>query len=104
MSITHRVSEFDEIGSTFGLSAGGQRCFACDELLVDPAVMWKGSNGQTIYLHGVCVLQLCVGLLRDAIELHDTMRPLYEIALTVLPTLHSDLFDAMLKHPRKVRT
>jgi len=64
---TQRVSEFDEIGTTFGLSAGGQRCFLCNELLVDPAVYWHGSF--RLYLHADCVPHLCAALLRDMREI-----------------------------------
>ena len=70
MSVTKQVSEFDEIGTTFGLSAGGQQCFYCSELLVDPAVMWYGGTGQKLYLHADCVPQLCAGLLRDMREIN----------------------------------
>ena len=67
--ITHKVSEMDEFGTNFGLSAAGQQCFACGELLLDPSQMWKGSEGTRIYLHPDCVPDLCAGLLRDAHEL-----------------------------------
>ena len=53
MSITHRMSEMME--NPFGLSAAGHRCFHCGELLQNPAVMWSGHDGQTIYLHDKCM-------------------------------------------------
>jgi hypothetical protein len=67
MSLTRHMSEMTE--NPFGLSAAGHRCFYCGEFLQDPAVMWSGNDGQTIYLHGVCVERLQLGLLRDALEL-----------------------------------
>ena len=67
MSITRRMSEI--VGDPFGLSAAGHRCFFCGEFLQDPAVMWSGLDGQTIYLHGPCTENLMLRLLRDALEL-----------------------------------
>lgn len=67
MSLTHHMSEMSE--NPFGLSAVGHRCFHCGEFLQDPAVMWSGNDGQTIYLHGPCVERWQPGLLRDALEL-----------------------------------
>lgn len=73
MSITHRITEMMDI--PFGLSAVGQRCFYCGEFLQDPAVMWHGNNGQTIYLHGLCVEKWNPKLLRDALELKYHSKP-----------------------------
>lgn len=73
MSITHRMTEM--IGDPFGLSAAGQRCFYCGEFLQDPAVMWNGNDGQTIYLHGDCVYRWLPGLVRDATELRYVGKP-----------------------------
>jgi hypothetical protein len=67
MSITHRMTEMSE--NPFGLSAAGHRCFFCGEFVQDPAVMWSGNDGQTIYLHGPCIERWHLGLLRDALEL-----------------------------------
>lgn len=69
MSVTRPVSEFDEIGCTFGLSAAGQRCLFCGQLLSNPAVFWAGADGQTIYLHGGCVIEWMPRLMRDALEI-----------------------------------
>jgi hypothetical protein len=103
VSITQKVSELDEIGTTFGLSAGGQCCFMCGELLVDPAVMWSGSNGQQIYLHVNCVLPLCVGLLRDKVELEDKVVDMNVLAVGLVQRLRADLAQAIRNHPRKPR-
>ena len=73
MSLTHRMSEMTE--NPFGLSAAGHRCFHCGEFVTDPAVMWSGNDGQTIYLHGPCVETWHLGLLRDALELKYRGRP-----------------------------
>lgn len=59
----------------FGLSAAGHRCFHCGEFLKDPAVMWSGNDGQTIYLHDECVYCWLPGLLRDAAELRYAGKP-----------------------------
>lgn len=59
----------------FGLSAVGHRCFHCGEFLQDPAVMWSGMDGQTIYFHGPCAEQWHLGLLRDALELKYAGKP-----------------------------
>lgn len=67
MSLTHRMTEMTE--NPFGLSAAGHRCFHCGEFMTDPAVMWSGNDGQTIYLHGPCVESWMPRLLRDALEL-----------------------------------
>lgn len=73
MSLTRRMTEMSE--NPFGLSAAGHRCFYCGEFLQDPAVMWDGNDGQIIYLHGLCVERLQLGLLRDALELKYAGRP-----------------------------
>ena len=65
--ITHPVSEFDD--NPFDLSAAGHRCFVCGEFLQDPAVLWSGVDGQTIYFHGPCVFRWSEALWRDALEL-----------------------------------
>jgi len=67
MSITRRMSELTE--NPFGLSAAGHRCFSCGEFLQDPAVMWSGNDGQTIYFHGSCFLDWMPCVMRDALEL-----------------------------------
>jgi|CXWL01.1.fsa_nt_gi hypothetical protein len=67
MSLTHRMTEMTE--DPFGLSAAGHRCFHCGDFLRDPAVMWNGNDGQTIYLHGSCVEEWTPRLMRDALEL-----------------------------------
>lgn len=73
MSITRRMSEMEE--NPFDLSAAGQCCFHCGEFLQDPAVMWHGNDGQTIYLHGECVYRWLPGLLRDATTLRYANHP-----------------------------
>jgi hypothetical protein len=73
MSITRHMSEMIE--NPFGLSAAGQQCFHCGGFLQDPAVMWSGNDGQTIYLHGPCVLDWMPRLLRDALELKYAEHP-----------------------------
>jgi hypothetical protein len=67
MSLTRHMSEMIE--DPFGLSAAGQRCFHCGEFLHDPVVMWSGADGQTIYLHGPCVLDWMPRIMRDALDL-----------------------------------
>lgn len=67
MSLTRHMSEMTE--NPFGLSAAGHRCFHCGEFVQDPAVMWSGNDGQTIYLHGLCALEWMPGLMRDVQEL-----------------------------------
>jgi len=73
MSLTHHTLEMSE--NPFGLSAVGHRRFVCGEFLQDPAVMWSGNEGQTRYLHEVCVEKLQLGLMRDVLELkyHGTL-------------------------------
>jgi len=73
MSLTHRITEMTE--DPFGLSAAGHRCFYCGEFLQNPAVMWSGNDGQTIYLHGECVYCWLPGLMRDATELRYAGKP-----------------------------
>jgi len=73
MSITHRMSEMTE--NPFGLSAVGQRCFHCGEFVQDPAVMWSGADGHTIYMHGSCVESWMPRLMRDALELKYQGKP-----------------------------
>lgn len=72
MSLTYRMTEMME--DPFGLSAAGHRCFYCGQFLQDPAVMWNGNDGQTIYLHGACVEAWIPGLLIDASELQYVAR------------------------------
>ncbi len=67
MSLTHRMTEMD--ANPFGLSAAGQRCFHCGEFVTDPAIMWNGADGQTIYLHGLCIEAWTPRIMRDALEL-----------------------------------
>jgi len=66
--LTRPVSELDEIGTTFGLSAAGQRCVYCGELTHDPAILWSGGEGSQIYIHAECVDNFCTSLLRDMRE------------------------------------
>lgn len=73
MSVTHHMSEMSE--NPFGLSAAGHRCFLCGEFLQDPAVMWSGLDGQTIYLHSECSLRWLPGLMRDATEIRYAGKP-----------------------------
>lgn len=73
MSLTHHMSELTE--NPFGLSAAGHRCFHCGEFLHDPAVMWSGNDGQTIYMHGPCVMDWTTRVLRDALELKYQGKP-----------------------------
>lgn len=73
MSLTRHMSEMIE--NPFGLSAAGHRCFHCGEFLQDPAIMWSGNDGTTIYLHGECVYRWLPGLLRDATELRYAGHP-----------------------------
>lgn len=67
--ITHRVSELDDVGMTFGLSAGGQQCLVCGECTHDPAIVWSGNDGTRIYLHAECTAAFCAALLRDMREI-----------------------------------
>ncbi len=73
MSVTRYMTEMSE--NPFGLSATGHRCFHCGEFLQDPAVMWNGNDGQTIYLHSECVYRWLPGLLRDASVLRYADHP-----------------------------
>lgn len=73
MSLTRCMTEMTK--NPFGLSAAGHRCFHCGEFLQDPAVMWSGNDGTTIYLHGECVYRWLPGLLRDATELRYAGHP-----------------------------
>jgi len=71
--ITRPVTEFEP--NPFGCSAAGHRCHFCGEFLQNPAVMWSGNDGQTIYLHGLCVETWTLRLLRDALELKYHGKP-----------------------------
>ena len=73
MSITHHMSEMNE--NPFGLSAAGHLCFHCGEFLEDPAVMWSGNDGQTIYFHGPCFLDWMPRIMRDALDLKYAAHP-----------------------------
>lgn len=73
MSLTHHMSEMTE--NPFGLSAAGHRCFHCGEFLQDPAMMWDGLDGQTIYFHGPCFLDWMPRIMRDALELKYAGHP-----------------------------
>jgi hypothetical protein len=53
----------------------GYWCFHCGEFLQDPAVMWSGGDGHTIYLHGPCAEDLMLRILRDALELKYQGKP-----------------------------
>ena len=67
------MSEMTE--DPFGLSAAGQRCLYCGKFVTDPEVMWSGNDGQTIYLHGPCVLDWTPKIQRDALELKYHGKP-----------------------------
>ena len=73
MSITRPMSKMTE--HPFGLSAVGHRCFHCGELIQDPAVMWSGNDGQTIYFHGPCFLDWMPRIMRDALDLKYAAHP-----------------------------
>ncbi len=74
MSITRPMPERAG-GDPFGLSAAGLRCFYCGQFVQDPAVTWSGNDGQTIYIHGECVIAWMPGLMRDALELRYGTTP-----------------------------
>lgn len=70
MSITRKGSEMDEVHTAFGLSAAGQCCWECSELLSDPAVLWAfGSAQQKLYLCTDCAKSVAMGMIRDAVEI-----------------------------------
>jgi hypothetical protein len=70
MSVTKKGSEMDEVHTTFGLSAAGQKCWACGGLLSDPAVMWHfGHVGQQLYLCPECAKSVSMGMIRDAVDI-----------------------------------
>ncbi|MBU6482594.1 MAG: hypothetical protein KGS09_18895 [Nitrospirae bacterium] len=76
MSITRRMTEMDP--NPFGLSAAGHRCFHWGEFLQDPAMLWDGLDGQTIYFHGPCFLDWMPRGMRDALELKYAGHPCQE--------------------------
>ena len=69
--ISRKASEMDEVHTTFGLSAAGQRCWACRDLLSDPAVMWSFSHrdGLQMYLCPACAKSVAMGMIRDAVDI-----------------------------------
>ena len=73
MSLTHHMSEMTE--NPFGLSAAEHQCFHCGELLQDPAVMWSGNDGQTIYFHAPCFLDWMPRIMRDALDIKYADHP-----------------------------
>lgn len=88
MAITKRIPESDPEGDPFGLSAAGQHCFFCDDMLIDPSQMWKGGNGENIYLHPDCVLHWVGGLIRDAHALIDSDMTMQEfLTECVMPNI-----------------
>jgi hypothetical protein len=54
-------------------SAEGERCLYCGGRTSDPAIQWvglqhRGQQLDTVYLHPVCAVEFCLGLLRDVQE------------------------------------
>jgi hypothetical protein len=71
--ITRSMTKLDP--NPFGLSAVGQRCFHCGAFFEDPAVMWSGADGQTIYFHGPCYEAWHTRPLWDALRLKYAKHP-----------------------------
>lgn len=68
--ITRKGSEMDEVHTTFGLSAAGQRCWECGDMLSDPAIMWAFSGrGLQVYLCPQCAKSVAMGIIRDAVDI-----------------------------------
>ncbi len=47
----------------------------CGGFVTDPAGMWNGADGQSIYFHGRCVYHWLPGFLRDVSELQYAGKP-----------------------------
>ena len=52
-------------------SAAGHYCFYCGEHLLDPAVLWTGEDGHTVFLHAICTLEWTQELIAEAVEIRE---------------------------------